>query len=67
VQFCRVAIDWTAQKYAYRMSVELPDAFDEDMSQFNLSLPEVHDRYATIDHMARVEADAIIRDSEEIR
>jgi len=67
VQFCRVAIDWTAQKYAYRMSVELPDAIQEDVLNLDMDTPELRDRFATLDHMARVEADAIIRDSEEIR
>jgi len=67
VQFCRVAIEWTAQKYAYRMSEELPEAIDEDLSHLDMDFPEMYDRYSVISSRAREEAHAIILDSEEIR
>jgi hypothetical protein len=67
-RFCEVAINWTAQKYAYRMSVELPEAYGRDVMNLDMvNAPEVQSMFATLDHAARMEADAIIRDSEEIR
>ncbi|MXO87652.1 hypothetical protein [Alteraurantiacibacter aestuarii] len=68
VKFCEVAVNWVSQKYGYRMTEAIPEAFGQDVINLDmLNAPEARSMFESLKHQARQEAIAIIEDSEEIR
>ncbi len=67
VKFCEVAINWTAQKYGYRMEEAIPAAYHQDVVNLDLlNAPEARSIFESLRAQANAEAFAIIEDSEEI-